>query len=276
MTEDHMFEVKATHQTYKVHIGTGLCEKAGFLCRPYLPQERAFLIMDDNLFSLYKTQLERVFTSQGLKTVFIRLPPGEKTKSFSQFEQLLHHLLELGVERGDTLIAFGGGVVGDITGFAASVLKRGLTLIHMPTSLLAQVDSCLGGKTGINMPQGKNLIGTFYSPHLVLVDTNVLKTLPERRLREGYAEIIKYALIHDQDFFTWLEHYQEEFFKGAPDIQREAVTRSLRTKTFLLNGMNMKKGNGLSLILGIALPMLWKQKQAIVIRFTMVRPWPLA
>ncbi|HBM87847.1 MAG TPA: 3-dehydroquinate synthase, partial [Rhodobiaceae bacterium] len=158
------------------------------------------------------------------------LPAGEKTKNFDQLQSLLSDLLDAGVERGDLIIALGGGVIGDLTGFAASVLRRGVDFAQIPTSLLAQVDSSVGGKTGINVPQGKNLVGAFHQPRLVLADISALKTLPPRELRAGYAEVVKYGLIDDAPFFNWLEANVEKLMAGDPQALTQAIVKSCQSK----------------------------------------------
>jgi len=162
------------------------------------------------------------------------LPAGEHTKDLAHLEDLTNRLLDARIERATALIALGGGVVGDITGFAAAILLRGLDFVHIPTTLLAQVDSSVGGKTGINTRHGKNLVGTFHQPRLVLCDTTALDTLPERDLRAGYAEVVKYGLLGDADFFAWLEEFGSALLAGDAVARRRAVIESCRTKARLV------------------------------------------
>ena len=158
------------------------------------------------------------------------MEPGEKTKNFTNLEQLVCKLLNAQIERNTVVIALGGGVIGDLTGMAAAIILRGIDFIQIPTSLLSQVDSSVGGKTGINTPQGKNLAGAFHQPKLVLCDTDALKTLPIRELRAGYAELVKYGLIADAPFFDWLEKNGERVLAGDQDAQRHAIVKSCQAK----------------------------------------------
>ena len=160
--------------------------------------------------------------------------PGEQSKSFPVLAEVCERLLELGVERGDMVIALGGGVVGDLAGFAASILRRGVRLVQMPTTLLAQVDSSVGGKTGIDTPQGKNLIGSFHQPSLVLADISVLATLAPREFRAGYAEVMKYGLLGDAPFFTWLEQTWPQIFSGEGGPRASAIATSVRAKAAIV------------------------------------------
>jgi 3-dehydroquinate synthase len=188
------------------------------------------VVSDRNVAALYLKPLKASLDQHGLFLGEAIVSPGEASKSFSVLAPLCESLLQLGVERGDCVIAFGGGVVGDLAGFAASILRRGVRVVQMPTTLLAQVDSAIGGKTGIDTKQGKNLIGTFHQPSLVLADVSVLSTLPEREFRAGYAEVAKYGLLGDADFFAWLEQNWKAVFAGQDGSRRRAVETSVKAK----------------------------------------------
>ncbi len=178
------------------------------------------------------------------------LPPGESTKSFRELAPLCERLLDLGLERGDLVVALGGGVIGDLAGFAAAILRRGVRFVQIPTSLLAQVDSSVGGKTGIDTPQGKNLIGAFHQPGLVLADTDVLRTLPERELRAGYAEVAKYGLLGDAAFFAWLEQNYAAVFALEPAPLTHAVETSVKAKAGIVGRDETEQGERALLNLG--------------------------
>ncbi|MFZ2029890.1 MAG: 3-dehydroquinate synthase [Vitreimonas sp.] len=192
-------------RSYDVHIGEGLLARAGELIAPFAKTKRVFVVTDQNVARLHRPALVASLDAAGLKNWTITLPPGESGKSFAGLELLTRHLLQAGIERSDLVIAFGGGVIGDLAGLAAGLVKRGVDFVQIPTTLLAQVDSSVGGKTAIDTPEGKNLIGLFHQPRLVIADTAVLQTLPPRELRAGYAEIVKIGLINDALFFAWCE-----------------------------------------------------------------------
>ncbi|HEX5078379.1 MAG TPA: 3-dehydroquinate synthase, partial [Geminicoccaceae bacterium] len=179
-------------------------------------------------------RLEASLDAAGLRHRRLMLPAGEASKSMAQLESLLDALLEAGVERATTIVAFGGGVIGDLAGFGAAILLRGVPHVQVPTSLLAQVDSAVGGKTGVNARQGKNLIGAFHQPRLVLSDTDVLASLPPRELRAGYAEVVKYGLIDQPEFFTWLEGHASALLAGDPAAQRHAIVTSCAAKAAIV------------------------------------------
>jgi len=192
-------------RTYAIHVGRGLMRRAGDLIKPLLLQPRVFIITDSNVGPLYLPVLEASLEAAGIRADHITVPAGETAKDFSHLVQVLDAMLAAKCERRTMVIALGGGVVGDLAGFAASILLRGVDFIQVPTTLLAQVDSSVGGKTGINTAAGKNLIGSFHQPRLVLADTDALGTLPRRELLAGYAEVAKYGLIDDAPFWAWLE-----------------------------------------------------------------------
>lgn len=219
-------------RSYRIEIGPGLLERAGARIAALAPRARCAIVTDGNVAPLHLETLEDSLKAAGVAAApAVVLPPGEASKRFSVAEDLCGRLLELGVERRDLVLAFGGGVIGDLAGFAASILRRGVSVVQIPTTLLAQVDSSIGGKTGINTPQGKNLVGTFHQPALVIADAGVLRTLPPRELRAGYAEIVKYGLLGDAPFFAWLERNVEGVLDGGDAAARSrAIATSCRAK----------------------------------------------
>jgi 3-dehydroquinate synthase len=225
-----LIEVRLPGRSYPIVIGDGLIASAGRRIADALPGARCAVVSDRNVAALYLGPLKASLEQQGVFLGEAVVSPGEASKSFPVLAPLCESLLELGVERGDCVIALGGGVVGDLAGFAASILRRGVRVVQMPTSLLAQVDSSVGGKTGIDTRQGKNLIGTFHQPSLVLADIGTLSTLAPREFRAGYAEVVKYGLIGDAPFFAWLEQNWPELFSTAGDKRRHAVETSVRAK----------------------------------------------
>ena len=218
-------------RAYDIVVGEHLLAEAGPMIREVIRQPKAIIVTDHHIERC--GHLETLVSSLGEASIdhhAVVLPPGEQTKSVTQFGDLLDQCLGLGIERGTAMIALGGGVVGDLAGFAAAALLRGLDYIQIPTTLLAQVDSSVGGKTGINSRHGKNLIGSFHQPRLVLADIGALRSLPARELRAGYAEIVKYGLIDRPDFFDWLEVNGAGLISGDVDAQRHAVLTSCRVK----------------------------------------------
>ena len=217
-------------RSYDILIGSGLIEAAGAHLLPFVSGSRVFVVTDENVAALHLASLEAGLKAAGLSANTRTLEAGEATKSMSELSALLDWLMGAGATRDDVLIALGGGVIGDLTGLAASLMKRGMRFVQIPTTLLAQVDSSVGGKTAINTAHGKNLVGAFYQPRLVLADTDVLKTLPEREKRAGYAEIIKYGLIDDADFFELLEADEGDVIALEASAIVRAVARSCQAK----------------------------------------------
>jgi 3-dehydroquinate synthase len=218
-------------RSYDVKIGAGLLAQAGQLITPLLRRKRVAIVTDLTIAML--PHLETLRTSlQGAAIEYntVVLPAGEATKSFAELAGLCDALLELEVERGDLVLALGGGVIGDIAGLASGLLKRGIDFVQIPTTLLAQVDSSVGGKTAINARAGKNLVGLFYQPRLVIADTSVLDTLPKRELLAGYAEVVKYGLIGDSPFFAWLEANGQKLLAGDKNARVHAVQVSCAAK----------------------------------------------
>ncbi|MFP3944387.1 MAG: 3-dehydroquinate synthase [Alphaproteobacteria bacterium] len=235
---------------YDIVIGSGLLERAGECAAPLLARPRTVIVTDENVAGLHLSRLQEGLAAGGVRSGAVILPPGEATKSFAHLERLCGELLERGVERRDTIIAFGGGVTGDLTGFAAAILRRGIRFIQIPTTLLAQVDSSVGGKTGINTAQGKNLVGAFHQPSLVLADLSVLKTLPRRERLSGYAEVVKYAVLGDRAFFDWLEAHGADVLEGEPAATAHAVETSCRMKAAIVAADEREGGRRALLNLG--------------------------
>lgn len=218
------------NRSYDILIGSGLLADAAKHIGAYLSRNRVFVLTDDNLADLHLITLKTSFETAGFSVISKSLVPGESTKSWDILGAMLEWLLEAGAGRDDLLIALGGGVIGDLTGLTASLMKRGMKFVQVPTTLLAQVDSSVGGKTAVNSPKGKNLIGQFYQPKLVLADTDVLKTLPDRERLAGFAEVVKYALIDRPDFFDWLEANGNGVLSLEPEAIAHAISVSCQSK----------------------------------------------
>ncbi|HEU6441900.1 MAG TPA: 3-dehydroquinate synthase [Microvirga sp.] len=215
-------------RAYDILVGRGLIETAGSRIAA-LGARAAAIVTDEHVGPLYAKTLGHSLVANGLRNSVITLPPGEATKSYASLERVCDAVLEAKIERGDLVVALGGGVIGDLAGFAAAVVRRGVRFVQVPTTLLSQVDSSVGGKTGINSRHGKNLVGAFHQPSLVLADTSLLDTLPAREMRAGYAEVAKYGLIDDARFFAWCEANWKGIFDGGPE-RDEAVAQSCRAK----------------------------------------------
>ena len=230
LTEPISVRVELGERSYDILIGDGLIARAGKLLLPLIKQNRVFVISDETVWDLHGSALKDGLGADGVSVTRKVLPAGEPTKNWTMLGETLDWLLASGAGRDDVLIAFGGGVIGDLTGLAAALLKRGMRFVQIPTTLLAQVDSSVGGKTAVNSAHGKNLVGAFYQPRLVIADTGVLRTLPDRERRAGYAEIIKYGLIDDRGFFDWLSGHGDEVLALQPAAISEAVAVSCRAK----------------------------------------------
>ncbi len=237
-------------RAYDVLIGPGLLPRAAGLLAERLGPRRIAIVTDRNVAGHHLAGLADAFRADGRLRGEIVLPPGEATKSFGELAHLSERLLELGVERGDVVLALGGGVIGDLAGFAAAILRRGVRFVQVPTSLLAQVDSSVGGKTGINTPQGKNLVGAFHQPSLVIADTGLLASLPPRELRAGYAEVAKYGLLGDAAFFDWLEAHAGDVLALQPAAIARAVARSVEMKAEIVIRDETETGDRMLLNLG--------------------------
>jgi 3-dehydroquinate synthase len=216
-------------RSYDIRIGSGLLAEAAQHLAPLLAAPKVILVVDEAVEMVARTMLLSL-AKHGIATDMVTIPAGEAAKSFAGLEALINRLLEHAPDRKTTLIAVGGGVVGDLAGFAASILLRGVDFIQVPTTLLAQVDSSVGGKTGINTRAGKNLVGSFYQPRRVLIDLDVLATLPPRELKAGYAEILKYGLIMDAEFFAWCEREGEKLLAGNIALRALAIATCCHKK----------------------------------------------
>jgi 3-dehydroquinate synthase len=236
-------------RSYEVVIGENLIDEAGARIARLRPGAAVAVVTDANVSALHLPRLDRALGAAGIQNASIVVPAGEASKNYSTLERVVDAILGARIERGDLVVALGGGVVGDLAGFAAAVARRGIDFVQIPTTLLAQVDSAIGGKTGINTRQGKNLVGAFHQPALVLADTALLDTLPPREFRAGYAEVVKYGLIGDEPFFSWLEAKREDVF-AAKTARIEAIATSCRHKASIVGRDERETGERALLNLG--------------------------
>ena len=248
-TASKTVRVDLGERSYDILIGPGLISAAAGEIAGRLKGRRMAVVTDEHVAPLYLAPLMESLGQKGIEAVSLILPAGEKTKSFEHLIPACEAILEARIERNDAVIALGGGVIGDLTGFAAGIVRRGSRFIQIPTSLLAQVDSSVGGKTGINSPHGKNLIGVFHQPDLVLADTDVLDTLSPREFRAGYAEVAKYGLIDKLDFFAWLEKNWQAVFAGG-EARIEAIAVSCQAKADVVAADERENGRRALLNLG--------------------------
>ena len=237
-------------RSYDIRIGQGLIDRAGAEIAPFLVRPRVAIVTDETVAALHLDRLVGALKAAGIVATTHALPPGEATKAWPAFTETVEWLLEERIERRDVVIAFGGGVIGDLAGFAAAVLRRGIRFVQIPTSLLAQVDSSVGGKTGINAPQGKNLIGAFHQPSLVLADIDVLGTMTPRDFLAGYGEVVKYGLLGDDAFFSWLEENGPALAAGDAAKRIHAVRRSCEMKAEIVQRDETEQGDRALLNLG--------------------------
>jgi len=237
-------------RSYQVRIGSGLIGRAGAEIAPLLHRKRVAVVTDATVAAAHLPALTAALEAEGISVTALALPPGEATKGWENLARCTEWLLEAKVERRDVVLALGGGVIGDLVGFSAAILRRGVRFVQLPTTLLAQVDSSVGGKTGINTPQGKNLVGAFHQPSLVLADIDVLDTLPDRDLLSGYGEVVKYGLLGDADFFDWLEGQGPALRKGDKAARLRAVTRSVEMKAGVVSRDETEEGERALLNLG--------------------------
>ena len=237
-------------RAYEVRIGAGLVAGAGAQIAPLLARKRVAIVTEARVAGLHLPALEAGLREAGIASEALVLPPGEATKSWAHLQQVVEWLIAQRIERGDMVVAFGGGVIGDLAGFAAAILRRGVRFVQIPTSLLAQVDSSVGGKTGINSPQGKNLIGAFHQPSLVLADIGVLGTMAPRDFLAGYGEVVKYGGLGSLDFFEWLETHGPALAAGDQALRQEAVRRSVQMKADIVARDETEQGDRALLNLG--------------------------
>ncbi len=233
---------------YRIEIEAGLLGRAAANIAALGPQTRFAVVTDATVAALYLDTLTASFAHAGLSLEPIIVPPGEATKNWATLEAVTERLLDLGVERGDAVLAFGGGVIGDLTGFACAILRRGCRFVQIPTTLLAQVDSSVGGKTAINARAGKNLVGAFHQPALVLIDPDLLDSLGARDVRAGYAEVVKYGLLGDAAFFDWCERHAAALFAGDAEARVHAVAASCRAKAAIVAADERETGTARALL----------------------------
>ena len=235
---------------YDILIGPGLLDQAGEHVAAMGGRRHVCIVTDETVAGLHLAQLQTGLAAAGLTSDALALPPGEATKCWAQLQRTVEWLLDQRVERGDVVLAFGGGVIGDLAGFAAAILRRGVRFVQLPTTLLAQVDSSVGGKTGINSPHGKNLVGAFHQPSLVIADTALLGTLARRDFLAGYGEVVKYGLLGDAAFFDWLEAQGPAMAGGDMAARVQAVTRSCEMKADIVRRDETEQGDRALLNLG--------------------------
>lgn len=237
-------------RSYDVVIGNGLIAGTGAALGPFLQRKRVAIVADATVAALHLPGLQASLEGQAIAASVLTVPPGEASKSWTELQRVTEWLLAEKVERRDLVLALGGGVIGDLVGFAAAILRRGVRFVQLPTTLLAQVDSSVGGKTGINSPHGKNLVGAFHQPSLVLADIGVLDSLPERDLLSGYGEVVKYGLLGDAAFFDWLEANGPAVRAGDRAARLYAVTRSVQMKAGIVARDETEEGERALLNLG--------------------------
>jgi len=248
-TTESTVRVALAERSYDIAIGRGLLSGLGQRIAALRPSAAAAIVTDETVAQLHAPAAEAALAAAGIRSTRITVPPGESSKSWPHLERVCDALLAARIERRDLVVALGGGVVGDLAGFAAAIVRRGLDYVQVPTSLLAQVDSSVGGKTAIDARLGKNLIGAFHQPILVIADTAVLDTLPVREFRAGYAEVAKYGLINDAAFFAWLEANWRDVFAGGP-AREHAIAVSCRAKAAIVARDERETGDRALLNLG--------------------------
>ncbi len=245
-----VIDVNVAGAPYRVHVGSGLLGNLMPLAGALLRKRRVPIVTDANVHAAWGAAIDQALSAHGHEPVWRVLPAGEASKSWDQLAATVDWLLAEEVERGDAVLALGGGVIGDLTGFACAILKRGCKFIQLPTTLLAQVDSSVGGKTAINTAAGKNLVGAFHQPALVLADLDALSTLPQRELQAGYAEVVKYGLLGDADFFTWCEANGAALLAGDAEAREYAVAYSVAAKARIV-AADERETSGLRALLNL-------------------------
>jgi 3-dehydroquinate synthase len=246
----HDVDVRLGARSYVVRIAPGLLGRAGHEITDLLPRPRTWIVTEARVAGLHLARLQAGLAEAGIESAVLVLPAGEATKSWAHLTECVEWLLSERVERRDVVIAFGGGVIGDLVGFAAAILRRGVRFVQVPTTLLAQVDSSVGGKTGINTRHGKNLVGAFHQPARVLADIDVLETLAPRDFLAGYGEVAKYGLLGDADFFVWLERHGPDLAAGDAGLRAEAIRRSVQMKADIVARDETERGERALLNLG--------------------------
>lgn len=241
-SQPETLRVELGDRSYDVLVGSGLLEEAHVYIAPFLKQKRATIVTDTEVAQYQLARLQAGLDAGGIRSEIVTVPEGDQSKSFEVLAHVLESFISMKLERSDTVIALGGGMVGDLTGFAASIYLRGIDFIQVPTTLLAQVDSSVGGKTAINSAASKNMIGTFHQPKLVLADISALASLPARQMRAGYAETLKYGLIRDRRFFDWLSQQGDALINGDADCLRHAVLQSCCIKAEIVSADETEHG----------------------------------
>ncbi|MBC6416553.1 MAG: 3-dehydroquinate synthase [Rhodospirillales bacterium] len=247
---EQIVEVALGARTYEILVGRGLLAGLGARLAGILTRPRVLLVTEERVAAHHLPAVERALRAAGIAVESLILPAGEATKSFARLEDLCRDLIRRGLERSDLLLALGGGVIGDLVGFAAAILLRGIDFVQVPTTLLAQVDSSVGGKTAIDVPEGKNLVGAFHQPRLVVADSDLLRTLPRREMRAGYAEVVKYGLLGDRAFFDWLQAEGAAVIAGEAAALQQAVARSCQAKAAIVAEDEQEAGKRALLNLG--------------------------
>ncbi len=231
MNKLEIINIPLKNREYDIYIGDNLLEQSANIIKQKFANRKFAIITDENVAKYQLARLQNALQREAIKAETIIVKAGEGSKDFATLQKVIDKILALHLERQDMIIAFGGGVIGDLAGFAAAITRRGMDFIQIPTSLLAQIDSSVGGKTGINTKYGKNLVGAFHQPKLVLCDLQSLKTLPPRQFRAGYAEMVKYGLIDDEEFFFWLEENYQHIFAGNNEQRAKAIAHCCRAKS---------------------------------------------
>jgi 3-dehydroquinate synthase len=239
---DNRVRVELGERSYEIIIGAGLLARTGEFLDALKLGRRGVVITDSNVGFGYSMSMQDALASAGYEVGMLDVPAGESSKSMRQVERLLEQLPAMNLDRQSFVVAFGGGVVGDLAGFVAATYLRGIALVQVPTTLLAQVDSSVGGKVGVNLPQGKNLVGAFHQPRLVIADTNLLRTLPDRQLRAGFAEVIKHGAIRDPEFFAWLERKRNDVLDLEPHALAYVVKRCCEIKADVVSRDERESG----------------------------------
>ncbi|HEX3440720.1 MAG TPA: 3-dehydroquinate synthase [Pseudolabrys sp.] len=247
--EPIVVQVALGARTYDIVIGRGLLASLGARTKALRPGAKTVIVTDETVAKHHRAATEQALAAAGIESSAIVVPPGEGSKNYATFEKVCEAIIAARIERADLAVALGGGVIGDLAGFAASCVRRGLDFVQVPTTLLAQVDSSVGGKTGINSRQGKNLIGAFHQPVMVIADTALLDTLPVRDFRAGYAEVAKYGLLGDAAFFSWLEANWQDIFAGGP-AREHAIAVCCRAKAAIVARDERETGERALLNLG--------------------------
>ena len=250
MREFRKVKVNLGEKSYHIHIGKNIVDLLPEIISPSVTRKKIFLVSDEAVGSTILPRVRKILEDAGFELSIILVPSGEKSKSFEQLQILLSELLDNNIERRDIVIALGGGVIGDLVGFASSILYRGINFIQIPTTLLAQVDSSIGGKTAINVKQGKNLVGSFHQPKIVVADVNFLSTLSLREVKAGFAEIIKYAVLGDRSFFDWLSENSKKLLKLDTEALIHAIEISCKMKAKIVKEDEYEQGKRVLLNLG--------------------------